>query len=163
MRRTLLVATVLTGALTLGGCNQARGSVGDRQQLILQATVREVVGADPPAEGDALPVVYIVPIGEQTLAATVQVEVVEGLSDTADVRFADSRDEAIASDTEELTVKHDGVLLLVGDIAESGNRIDLPVEVYVSDADRTSAVFTVRRAGSTWSVTSTSVVEATGT
>lgn len=159
MRRTLLVATVLIGALALAACKQAGTSDGNRRQLILQAAIQEVVGSDPPAEGDPLPIVYVVPVGEQSLAATVQAEVVEGLSQIADVRFADSRDEAIASDTEQLTVKNDGVLLLVGDIAESGNRIELPVEIYVADNDRTTAVFSVRKAGGSWSVSSTSVLE----
>lgn len=164
MRRLAVAAAsviVVPAALVaLGGCDHPSSAVGDRQKVVVEVAIRQAVEWYPTAVVDGeLPVVYVVRMGEQKLAATVQAEVIEAMHDTVDVRFADLRDEAIQADQPDLPVKDAGVMLLVGDIPDEGSRVDLPIEVYVDATDRRAAVLAVARSGAEWAITSSSLVE----
>ena len=63
---------------------------------------------------------YVVPLGESDIDATVQADVASELHDVADVRFADERSEALDEDEPGMPVRDDGVLVAIGDVAERG-------------------------------------------
>ena len=85
----MLVLSVL--AVAGAACNGQ--SDEPREAQVYAATIREVVRHQPPPpdDPDALPVVYVVAVGETTIAADVQAEVTPELRDEVDVQFADER------------------------------------------------------------------------
>ena len=91
-------------------------------------------------------------------AADVQAEVANELHDDIDVHFADAREEPIDSGAEGEPVIDGGVMLLVSDVPESGNTVEMSVEIYRSLSDWTRAIFTFTGADDRWSVTATSLV-----
>ena len=102
----------------------ATGSpTSSREAQVYAATIREVVRHQPPPpdDPDAL-VVYVVAVGETTIAADVQAESPRELHDEVDVQFADERDEAVDEDVEDAPVLDDGVLIAVGELTRSPTR-----------------------------------------
>ena len=120
---------------------------------VCAATIREVVRHQPPPpdDPDALPVVYVVAVGETTIAADVQAEVATELHDEVDVQFADERDEAVDEDVEDAPVLDDGVLIAVGELALTPDPVSMEVEVYRSERDVSKAVFSFAADSSNWS------------
>lgn len=140
-------------------CSRDGSDEGSRKVDVLVVSIRDVVGAPPAADSrEALPVVYVVGVGEHEVAATVQSDVADQLQDEVDVRFADGRDEAIETGETDQPVRDSGVLLMVGDVPEEGNPVDVPIEIYRSELDTSTVVFTVAERASTWVVTATSQV-----
>jgi hypothetical protein len=147
----------VAAALVLAACGDtAGGTEQNRAAGVYSAVISAVVAEEtaPPTTDDALPVVFVVPSGPETISAAVQADVVKDLKDDADVRFADDREEAIDDSAAELPVHDDGTLLSVAVVPERGNRVDLEVEVYRSLADQQSMVFSLQRRGDGWAVTS---------
>jgi hypothetical protein len=156
----LLVATA--GAV-LFSCDRNGDDAGSRRVDVLVAAIRDVVGDQSDVNaGEALPVVFVVKVGEQGVAATVQADVAAELHDEVDVRFADERDEAIETEAVGQPVHDSGVLLVVGDIPEEGSTIDVPIEIYRSEDEASSIVFTLVGGASSWAVTATSQVTLAG-
>lgn len=152
---------VVAIATVVVACDQNDDAAGSRQVDVLVVAIRDVVGDQPAANsGETLPVVYVVGVGEHEVAATVQSDVAAELHDEVDVRFADERDEAIESEEVDQPVPDSGVLLMVGDIPEDGNSIDVSIEIYRSERDGSTVVFSFAERASTWVVTATSQVTA---
>ena len=115
---------MIAGTCSSCRCSQspARPATGSPtsspEAQVYAATIREVVRHQPPPadDPDALPVVYVVAVGETTIAADVQAEVATELHDEVDVQFADERDEAVDEDVENAPVLDDGVLIAVGEL-----------------------------------------------
>lgn len=150
----VLVALLLVGCDTSAGTNDA---TQDAQVYV--ATIRDVLREQPePDPPDALPVVYVVGVGEQKIAARVQAQVASELDEVAEIRFADQRSEAVLQDEEEEPVRNKGVLVAVGPIDSDDERVDVEVEVYRSTADSSKRVLTLGMRSSQWTVTSESVV-----
>jgi hypothetical protein len=147
-------------AVTLGaGCGGPSDAEESRPVEVYVATIQRVLADESPTAGtDELPVVYVVPLGDSDIDAAVQAEVASELRDVADVRFADERSEALDEDEPGMPVRDSGVLIAVGDVAEEGQQVDVEVEVYRSDDDWSTRVFTFSRRSSQWTVTSTSVI-----
>ena len=158
-RRTL--ASLVLLAITVSGCGDDDADAnGVHAADVLTAAIRDVVDGQP-ASADAeehKPVVFVVGIGEDGIKAAVQAEVATELRDDIDVRFADAREEPIDGGVEGEPVLDGGVLLLISDVPESGDPIELSVEIYRSLSDWTKAIFTFSSADETWSVTATSLV-----
>lgn len=153
------LAVVVGGAAA--ACDRNGDDTGSRQVDVLVVAIRDVVGAHPAANpGEALSVVYVVGFGEHDVPATVQSDVAAELHDEVDVRFADERDEAINTEEVDQPVPDSGVLLVVGDIPEDGSPIDVSIEVYRSQRDASTMVFTMAERTSSWVVTATSLVTA---
>lgn len=156
-RRNVLVlsALVVAGA----ACNGQSDELS-REAQVYAATIREVVRHQPPPPDDpeALPVVYVVAVGETTIAADVQAEVASELRDEAEVQFADERDEAVDEDVQGAPVLDDGVLIAVGDLSPDADPVSMEVEVYRSERDVSKAVFNFAPGSSTWSVTTSSLL-----
>jgi hypothetical protein len=131
----------------------------EREAAILEAVVREVGLGDPPAEGEPLPVVYVVGADDVTFDIGVQAGVAQAFTDLAELRFADSRTEVVDEADESLPVRDGGVLLAVGPIPAEGRRsADVPVERYQSLEDHVDLVVSVTWRDLTWTVASTIVV-----
>ena len=150
-----MVAIVGAGA----GCDSPNDDEVSRDGHVYIAAIREVLTEQPPPpEPDELPVVFVVGIGEEDIAADVQAEVLRALDDDAVVRFADERAEAVAEDEPDVPVLDAGVLLVVGEIAGDDDAIEVEVdiEVYRSDQDWSKRVLTIASGPSQWTVTSSS-------
>jgi hypothetical protein len=145
------------------GCAGADADGASRDAQLYVAAIREVLADQPPPpKPDVLPVVFVVGVGETRIAADVQAEVAVELDDDADISFADSRDEAILVDEEHAPVKHEGVLLAVGELPSEDDDADtalVDVEIYRSQRDSSNVVMTLSRRSSHWDVTSSSVLD----
>jgi hypothetical protein len=157
--RTLASLVLLAVAMSSCGDDDADAN-GVHAADVLSAAIRDVVaGHTVPADSeDHRPVVFVVGVGEDGIDAAVQAEVATELRDDIDVRFADAREEPIDSGLEDEPVRDDGVLLLVSDVPESGNPVEMSVEIYRSLSEWTRAIFTITVAAEHWSVTATSLV-----
>jgi hypothetical protein len=155
----LACVSVAVAAIALAGCGASSDAEDSRPADVFVATIERVLADETPSsETGGVPVVYVVPLGENEIEATVQADVASELHEVADVRFADKRSEALDEDEPGQPVLDDGVLIAIGDVAERGNPVEVEVEVYRSEDDSSSLLFTVSRRASNWSVTSTSVV-----
>jgi hypothetical protein len=152
----------LAGVLVVvaASCDGPADEEMSREAQIYLAAVRQVIAEQaPPASGDdELPVVYVVPVGESDIGATVQAEVAGELREQAEVRFADDRSEAVLEDDEGMPVRDEGTLIAIDEVPAEGEPIDVEVEVYRSAADSSKVVFTFAPRSSQWAVTSTSVL-----
>jgi hypothetical protein len=155
----LACASTAVTVATLAGCGSSSDAEDSRPADVYVATIQRVLADESPSNGtDELPVVYVVPLGENAIDATVQAEVAGDLREAADVRFADERSEALDEDEPGQPVRDDGLLIAIGDVPERGNPVEVEVEIYRSEADSSSRLFTVSRRGSHWTVRSTTVV-----
>ena len=157
--RTL--ASLVLLAITMSSCGDDDADAnGVRAADVLSATIRDIVAGQPaPTDSEEhKPVVFVVGVGEDGIEAGVQAEVATELRDDIDVRFADAREEPIDGGAEDEPVRDDGVLLLVSDVPESGDPVEMSVEIYRSLSDWTKAIFTITVADGSWSVTATSLV-----
>ena len=150
---------IVVVAAAAGGVACADSVQGDgaRSADVYVATIRSVLDELPPPEPDVLPVVYVVSVGEQDIRADVQAEVAEDLNDDAEVRFADRRSEALLEDDEHVPVRNEGVLIALGELVGDAP-VEVTVEVYRSETDRSKRVVTVERGSSQWTVTASSLL-----
>ena len=156
-----MVAIVGAGA----GCDSSDDTEVSRDGHVYIATIREVLTEQPPPpEPDELPVVFVVGIGEEDIAADVQAEVLRALDDDAVVRFADERAEAVAENEPDVPVIDAGVLLVVGEIAgdDDATEVDVEIEMYRTAQDWSKRVLTIASGPSQWTVTSSSELPAEG-
>ncbi len=155
--RSLLVAGVALAVAA--GCDGGGDDVPSRAAQVYLATIRAATADQPPpADPEALPVVYVVAVGETAIPADVQAEVAAVLRDERDVRFADERDQAIHADLAAAPVRDEGTLVAIGEVPPNTESVDVEVEVYRSDEDWSKAVMTVAEGSSQWSVTSSSLL-----
>jgi hypothetical protein len=155
----------LAGAVVaaLASCDGPADDEMSREAQIYLAAVSEVIAEQvPTSTDDELPVVYVVPIGESEIDATVQAEVAGELHDLADVRFADERSEAVEEDEDGMPVRDDGTLVGIGEVPPEGEPIDVEIEIYRSAEDSSHFVFTFAPRSSQWVVSSTSVLPLDG-
>jgi hypothetical protein len=161
MRSWAVLAVVLV-ATGVAGCDGSEREAMSRDAQVYVVTIRDVVAEEPPPpDPDVLPVVYVIGVGEEDIAADIQADVAAELKDEVDVRFADARAEAVLADDEEVPVRDHGVLVAVGALApesDDADAVDVEVEVYRSEVDWSKLVVTIGRQSSQWTVTSTSVV-----
>jgi hypothetical protein len=144
-------------ALTLAGCDGSSKAETSRDAQVYVATIRDVLSEQPPPdEADSLPVVFVVGVGEKKIPASVQAEVRRDLDADAVIRFADQRDEALLKDQDDMPVRDNGVLVVVGEVPPKDDPVDLPVEIYRSADDWSKLVLTIGKGSSQWTVTSES-------
>jgi hypothetical protein len=153
------VGAVVLVALAVVGCDGAKKDEWSRDAQVYVATIRDVLAAEPPRDETApLPVVYVVGVGEEKIAAGVQADVAQALDEDAEIRFADKREEALLEDQEDVPVRDEGVLVAVGAVPPDVNPVEVRVEIYRSEVDWSKVVLTIGNTSSQWTVTSESVV-----
>lgn len=154
-----MVLVVTLGGAAGTGCGGSGDDEVSRDAQVYLATIRTVLGDQPPpADPEVLPVVYVVAVGETAIPADVQAEVAMEIDEEADIRFADQRDEAVLEDEDDLPVRDKGVLVAFGAVPAEREPVAVEVEVYRSDDDWSKVVLTVSRRSSQWTVTSSSLV-----
>lgn len=152
-RRCVAVALV-----ALAACSSDGGTRPDvRTAGIYEAALRWVLAAEtqPPAAEDDLPVVYVVSANGRSIAAQAQVAVVDAMNEDATLRFTDAREDALDVDVDGRPVMDEGVLVIVGPVAD-GSPVDLEVEVYRDQADDRAYMLRVSGGGDNWRVTAAS-------
>ena len=156
MRPLLVLGVTLVAA---AGCDSGDEDTASRAALVYTAAIRQAMSDQaPPADPEVLPVVYVVAVGETSIAADIQAEVTVLLLDEHDVRFADERAQAVLADLEAAPVRDEGTLVAIGELPPAAGSMNVEVEVYRSDDDWSKAVLTVEERSSQWSVTSSSVL-----
>jgi hypothetical protein len=157
------VGAVVLAALAVAGCGGGMEDNGSRDAQVYEATIRDVLAKQPTTDPKApLPIVYVVGVGEERIAASVQAAVTQALDEDADIRFADKREEAVLGDEDDAPVRDEGLLVAVGEVAPDRDPVDVQVEVYRSELDWSKRVLTIARGSSQWTVTSESSVPADG-
>ena len=148
-RRRALVAIGIAAATVVTSCSSDGESADDTVEdtAAVIALVNWAAGEMPPEvdeTGDVEPpVVYVATESGGRLDAGLQASVVEDTTETATVRFADDRSEAI-DDTSELMPVHDGgVMLVIGDLPDPARTLTVDVEWYRSIDDTSSLVVTI--------------------
>jgi len=145
----------LAVCVTFGCSSQSPSEV--RAGDVYDAAVRWLASehSDDP---DPLPV-FVEPRGEGTaIKLEVQADVVDQVSDVAELRFIDARAEAIVTEDDRDMVRDDGILIRLGPVIEDGDRVRLEVDRWIGDERFTTLVFTLRREGDVWKPISAPVV-----
>lgn len=103
------------------------------------------------SDPDPLPV-FIEPRGEgASIKLDVQAELVKSTKDVATVRFIDSRDEAlITKDDGTVVVADGGILLRLAPVVESGDKIQLDVDVHDHDEQFRTLQFELNLVDEQW-------------
>ena len=153
------MGAVVLVALAVAGCDGTKRDESSRDAQVYVATIRDVLAAEPPRDEAApLPVIYVVGVGEEKIAPSVQADVAQALDEVAEIRFADKREEALLEDQDDVPVRDDGVLVAVGAVPPDVDPVDVHVEIYRSEVDSSKVVLTIGKQSSQWTVTSESVV-----
>ena len=95
---------------------------------------------------------YVASSDGSSIATEVQLEVVNTLKDEATLRFTDAQDDALDEDVDGRPVKDDGVLVVVGRVADR-SPLDLEIEVYRNEVDDRSYSLQMAGGGDDWRVT----------
>jgi hypothetical protein len=153
------VGAVVLVALAVAGCDGTKKEESSRDAQVYVATIRDVLAAEPPRDPAApLPVVFVVGVGEEKIAAGVQADVTKALDEDAEIRFADKREEALLEDQDDVPVRDNGVLVAVGAVPPDVDPVAVHVEIYRSELDSSKVVLTIGTQSSQWTVTSESVL-----
>lgn len=152
--------SVVALGLAAVGCGSADADDAVTMADNYVAVVRQMV---EPAVGDALPVVHVVEVGDNDIGLDGQVAVIDELAAEFDVRFADSAEAALDSDSETVAPLDGGILLAIAFprlLDDPSEQMVVRVERYRSLDDVDAALVTVvDRAGSA-SVVAVDEVEA---
>ena len=145
-----LVAILLCGAL-LAGCGDDDGkrdsTVADAYIVVVEWILAEPEFAPDPTIAETLPV-FVESLGPGEIGLDVQVEMVDHFEPVADIRFIDTRTEALDETELGTPVRDGGLLVGLGPVPASGP-IDIRGEVYRT-ADRVVGYrFRVARSGQT--------------
>lgn len=149
----MLVALVAS----LLGCSSSGDDSHGRAELVYDSVVRwfaQRSAGDP----DPLPV-FIEPRGEgASIQLDVQAKVVDATKDVAKVKFIDTRDEALVTNSDGTVVVADGgVLIRLDPVIEHGNTVKLDVDVHDHDDVFRTLEFDLTRSGENWTVSKTPV------
>ena len=148
-RPALLVVSLGMAVVAVVACSSdgesTHGTVEDTAAVT--ALVNWAAGEMPPEvdeNGDVEPpIVYVATDSGSTLDAGLQASVVKETTDTATVRFADDRSEAIDDTSELMPVHDDGVMLVIGDLPVPARTLTVDVEWYRSIDESSNLVVTI--------------------
>jgi hypothetical protein len=155
------LAACLLLAVAAACSNSSESEV--RASAVYEGVMRWLA-AESDTDPDPLPV-FVEPRGEGTsIDLEVQADVVESSADVADVRFIDTRDEALMTDDETgvVIVRDDGLLIRLGPVLEEGRRVTLDVDVFVDEATDETLRFSMLATGDEWRVLGEPVSAASG-
>lgn len=125
------------------------------------AAIDEFLPPPPADETEPLPVVFITPVGPESLALDDQVAMIDLLAATHDLRFVDDPAAAVIEREGDAPPRDDGLLLGLGTLPHQAP-FTVRVEVY-NDADTIDAyLVTVVHRAETWRAVSTEAVDPEG-
>jgi len=112
---------------------------------------------------DPLPV-FVEPRGEgASIGLDVQAELIKSTQDVANVKFIDSRDEAlITNDDGTVVVADDGVLLRFAPVVEKGDKVRLDIDVHDHDDHFKTLQFDLDQVNDKWVIDQQPVDVTTG-
>jgi hypothetical protein len=112
---------------------------------------------------DPLPV-FVEPRGEgASIGLDVQAELIKSTQDVANVKFIDSRDEAlITNDDGTVVVADDGVLLRFAPVVEKGDKVRLDIDVHDQDDQFKTLQFDLDQVNDKWVIDQEPVDVTTG-
>jgi len=112
---------------------------------------------------DPLPV-FVEPRGEgASIGLDVQAELIKSTQDVANVKFIDSRDEAlITNDDGTVVVADDGVLLRFAPVVEKGDKVRLDIDVHDHDDQFKTLQFDLDQVNDKWVIDEEPVDVTTG-
>jgi len=112
---------------------------------------------------DPLPV-FVEPRGEgASIGLDVQAELIKSTQDVANVKFIDSRDEAlITNDDGTVVVADDGVLLRFAPVVEKGDKVRLDIDVHDQDDQFKTLQFDLDQVNDKWVIDEEPVDVTTG-
>jgi len=112
---------------------------------------------------DPLPV-FVEPRGEgASIGLDVQAELIKSTQDVANVKFIDSRDEAlITNDDGTVVVADDGVLLRFAPVVEKGDKVRLDIDVHDQDDQFKTLQFDLDQVNDKWVIDQQPVDVTTG-
>lgn len=145
----MAMAIGIAGATVIASCSSDGESADDTVEdtAAVIALVNWAAGEMPPEvdqNGDVEPpIVYVATESGGRLDAGLQASVVEDTAETATVRFADDRSEAVDDTSELLPVHDDGVMLVIGDLPEPAVSLTIDVEWYRSVDQSSNLVVTI--------------------
>lgn len=146
MRASTAVRIVVAATLSLISCasNPAPGAPEPAEiygNAILQ------LSAQTHADGDR-PLVFVAVRGEGTsVDLDVQAAILQRLQDDLEIRFVDTRAEALDDDSR---VLDDGILVAIGPIITEGGHATLECDLETASSGTTSWRFTYRRTRDSW-------------
>ncbi len=129
--RSVVLAAIV---LVLAACSPSSHATSAARASAVYDTVVRWFAASSASDPEPLPV-FIEPRGEgASIQLDVQAELVKSTHDVATVRFIDSRDEALVTNDDGTVVVADGgILLRLAPVVESGDKIQLDVDVHDHD------------------------------
>jgi len=183
------VQPVSRGRSARGGWYRSRVLVAVRTRgLVLAAIVSLIAGCSSPSpenpqvragavydtivrwfadksttDPDPLPV-FVEPRGEgASIGLDVQAELIKSTQDVANVKFIDSRDEAlITNDDGTVVVADDGVLLRFAPVVEKGDKVRLDIDVHDHDDHFKTLQFDLDQVNDKWVIDEEPVDVTTG-
>lgn len=143
-------ALALGLTVALAGCGGDGGSAAgpaDAYAVMLEWLAENDVAT--PGEGCGDDVVFVESIGADGIALDVQVELIDHFEGELDIRFVDSREEAVDDSAPEAPVRDECVLVGLGPIPD-GTLIEVRGEVYEERDSVTGYRFDLVRGGRIW-------------
>lgn len=148
VRRRVALALAGVLAFAVGAC----GGDDDPRPVAVDASTY-VAAIDeylpPSADPEDRPVVFIVPVADESLALETQVAVIDALAETHDVRFVDDPAAAVDAGVEGEPAREGGTLLGVGVVTETEPHT-IRVEVYREREEVDAHLVTVAVRGERW-------------
>jgi hypothetical protein len=148
LRRRVALALVGVSAVAICAC----GGDDDPQPVAVDASTY-VAAIDeflpPSADPEERPVVFIVPVADESLALETQVAVIDALAETHDVRFVDDPAAAVDDGIEGEPTRDGGTLLGVG-VVTAVEPHTIRVEVYRERGEVEAHLVTVAVRGERW-------------
>jgi hypothetical protein len=157
LRRPRFLVALVAILLIAPACSTGPTGEDDRDAAVYAAVVRWLLTDEGGAPGfvpfgpdDDRPV-FIEPIDPDGIPLEVQVGVIERLEDLAELRFVDTREEALDETEPTAPVHSDGVLLGLGSISEESPPT-VRGERYRDESDVDAYRFTMSRESGEWTV-----------
>lgn len=156
VRSCRVALVVLLGIVSVGACAEPSSEDGSKRAASVYSEVVRWFADRSADDPDPLPV-FVEPRGEgASVPLGVQADLVNDVKDVADVRFIDTRDEALVEDDQgRLVVADDGLLVRLSPVVEDGDRVFVDVDVHDVDDEFRTMQFDVRRSGDRWKISAT--------
>jgi len=151
-----MAAVVAVAGALIGCVNSTDGDDTARNAAVYRSVIADVVDRSGVAldDVDELPVVFIEAFDADGIALEVQVEVVSSFAEQYEIRFIDDRDEAIATDLDDLPVSANSLLIGLGPIVLDGT-VDVRSEVYLSTEAVSAYRYTLAGRDDRWPIVGT--------
>ncbi len=151
---TKLVPVIVLGALVASGCSSGPQADDTLEADVYEAMLRWILlhtEDSVESSGDKPRPVFVDNLGPKEIALDIQVELVIRLADDAELRFVDSRGEAIDVNSEDRPVRDGAVLVGLGAVSDEPP-VAVRGEVYLGLDDVLGWRFPLKKTADRWEV-----------